>query len=291
MLTLIIVIAVLFLPLMLIGILTVYQSAALIRTIQSSGFIQGVTDVPSGLASWVQDTPFGPLFDLIQQEWSNYAARATSTVGNFLLESIKSITENSLKFVFQLFIMIYTLYYFLKDGKNFLGQLMLYSPLGSMYEETLIRRFSSTVRATLKSTVLIGGIQGFLGGVLFFIAGIQGAFIWGVIMVILSIIPAVGSFLIWFPAGIIMLALGNIWQGVLILAFGSVVISMIDNVLRPPLVGKDIEMHPLIVLFATLGGLAVFGVAGFIIGPIIAALFLSVLSIYQHYFRRELEDN
>src|SRR5690606_26470649 len=141
-----------------------------------------------------------------------------------------------------------------------------------------------------KSTVIVGGIQGTLGGLLFLIAGVDGALVWGTIMVVLAIIPAVGPPLVLIPAGLISLALGNVGAG-LILLIGSVVISFVDNLLRPPLVGKDIQMHPLVVLFATLGGILVFGVSGFVIGPIIAALYTSVMSIYEYYDRNELSNN
>ncbi|HYE59553.1 MAG TPA: AI-2E family transporter, partial [Candidatus Kapabacteria bacterium] len=201
------------------------------------------------------------------------------------------ITTDSVRFIFMLFLMLYTLYYFLKEGKVLLNRIMHLSPLGHENEEVLYERFTSTARATMKGTFIIGGIQGILGALLFFITGIKGAFVWGVIMTLLSIIPGIGSFIIWFPAGIIQLALGNLWQGLTILLFGTFVISLIDNLLRPPLVGKDIQMHPLIVLFSTLGGLALFGISGFIIGPIIAALFLSVLSIYDFYYKKELNRN
>jgi len=110
-------------------------------------------------------------------------------------------------------------------------------------------------------------------------------------MTILSIIPAIGSFLVWMPAGLIMLALGNVWQGATILIVGTVVVSNIDNLLRPPLIGRDIAMHPILVLFSTLGGIFFFGVSGFIIGPIVVSLYIATMSIYQHYYKHELEKN
>jgi len=165
------------------------------------------------------------------------------------------------------------------------------SPLGNKYENMLYQRFTSTVRSTLKSTLVIGGIQGTMGGLLFWATGVQGAFVWGVIMVILSIIPAIGSFLVWFPAGLIMIALGNVWQGLTVLIVGTVLISNIDNFLRPKMIEKDIQMHPLLVLFSTLGGLALFEISGFVIGPVVAALFLAVLAIYDQYYKLELKKN
>lgn len=196
----------------------------------------------------------------------------------------------SVKFVFMLFIMFYTLFFFFKDGPRLLKYLMRVSPLGDKYEAMLYEKFTSTARATLKSTLIVGGLQGTLGGIFFWIAGVEGALVWGIIMIALSVIPAIGSFIIWLPTGIIMLALGNIWQGLLIL-IGGMFISIIDNIIRPPLVGKDTQMHPLIVLFTTLGGIFLFGISGFVIGPIIASLFLAIISIYNFYYRGELDSN
>jgi len=165
------------------------------------------------------------------------------------------------------------------------------SPLGDRYETMLYERFTSTTRATLKGTLLVGLVQGSLGGIVFYLAGVQGALIWGLIMAAASIVPALGSSIVWLPAGIIALALGNVWQGLMILILGAFLISTIDNLLRPKLVGKDIQMHPLLVLFSTLGGIFWFGISGVVIGPVIAALFLAVISIYDDHYSNELGKN
>ena len=189
------------------------------------------------------------------------------------------------------YLKIYSLYFFFKDGPKILSRIMHLSPLGDQYEKMLYERFTSTARATLKGTFIVGSIQGIIGGILFWLTGVEGALIWGVIMIALSLIPGIGSFLIWMPTGIIMLALGNLWQGLTILLVGAFIISTIDNLIRPPLVGKDIQMHPLIVLFSTLGGIFLFGISGFVIGPVLAALFIAVMSIYEEHYKRELNDN
>jgi predicted PurR-regulated permease PerM len=283
----ILVIVIIFLPLVLISILLVQQSVVLYNSFSGTNIASNV----QGLAVWLQGTPLAPYIETAREQWTGYAANAAKAISLFLFENLKNITQNSVRFIFMVFIMFYTLYYFFKDGENMLNKIMHLSPLGDKYEKMLYDRFRSTSAATLKGTFIIGGIQGLIGFVLFWFTGIEGAFVWGVIMVALSIIPAIGSFIIWMPAGIIMLALGNIWQGVTILLVGTLLISMIDNVLRPPLVGKDTEMHPLVILFTTLGGIVLFGISGFIIGPIIAALFLSIMSIYNHYYKSELAKN
>ena len=275
-----------FLPLILISALLVNESFSLYESVSQKNLAPPNVELVS---NWLERGPLAPYVDTVKTKWADYATNATKQLSNWIFAAIKNITQNSVSFFFMLFIMFYTLYYFFKDGKRMLNRLMHLSPLGSNYEQMLCDRFTSTARATIKSTFIIGGIQGLIGTILFWLTGVQGALVWGVIMMALSILPSVGAFIVWLPAGIIMLALGNIWQGITIIAVGVFIISIIDNILRPPLVGKDTQMHPLIVLFSTLGGILLFGVSGFIIGPIIAALYLSIMSIYDHFYRNELE--
>ena len=285
--TLLAVLVVLILPLAVIATLLVKESFELYQVVQQSGIFSDVNHVSSIL----EGTFIEPFLEVIKTEWTTYAAAATQAISAYLFESIKNITSNTLTFVFQLFIMFYALYYFFRDGKKMLSRAMHLSPLGNNYENRLFKRFTSTIRATLKSTVIVGGIQGFLGGMMFWLTGIQGAFVWGVIMFALSLIPVLGSVVIWLPAGLIMLALGNVWQGVTIILVGTFIISTIDNFLRPPLVGRDIQMHPLLVLLATLGGLVFFGISGFVIGPIIAALYIAIMDVYGEYYKENLSKN
>lgn len=191
-------------------------------------------------------------------------------------------------FVLWLFVMFFSFFYFVIDGKKLVAKLIRLSPLHDEQEHTLVDNFRSISRATLKGTIVLGLIQGFLGGVIFSITGITSPVTWGVVMAVLSIVPMVGAGLIWFPIGVGALLLGHVWEGATILAFGAFVISTVDNLLRPRLVGRDAEMHPLIVFFATVGGIIKFGFFGFVIGPIIAALFLALLKIYEEEFSKQL---
>ncbi|MDP2684418.1 MAG: AI-2E family transporter [bacterium] len=284
----ILVIVMIFLPLFLLSVVLIQQSVDLYISFAENNTI--ISNV-QGIANWLQKTSVAPYIQSLSDQWTQYAVTAAKTVSIFLFENIKNLTQNSVKFIIMLLIMLYTLFYFFKDGKKIANYLLYISPIGNKYEAMFYEKFRNTAVSTLKTTLIIGGLQGGMGGLLFWATGIKGAFIWGVIMVALSLIPALGSFIIWFPAAIIMLATGNIWQGVLILIIGTFLISTIDNLLRPILVSKGTEMHPLIVLFTTLGGIIFFGISGFIIGPIVAALFLAVMSIYSHYYRNELNNN
>lgn len=285
--TLVLVVVIIFLPLTLLSTLLINESVGLYKTVSHWDVGAQLQDA----ANKLKNTPLAPILSDVQNEWGAYAADAAKTISIFLFNNIKSITENSLRFVFMLFIMFYSLFYFLKDGTKLLKQIMHLSPLGDEHEIMLYDKFHSTARATLKGTFIVGGVQGILGGTLFWLTGIEGALIWGVIMIAFAVIPAVGPSIVWFPAGIIMLALGNFWQGLVILLVGLFVISTIDNLIRPKLVGKDIQMHPLLVLFSTLGGIFLFGISGFVIGPVIASLFVAVMTIYDHHYRNELQNN
>ncbi|MBT4153178.1 MAG: AI-2E family transporter [Candidatus Magasanikbacteria bacterium] len=285
--TVLLVIVLLFMPLILLSLLLVQESAVLYTQIASGEMFGSAAELTTRL----QQSFAAPVFDMIQAQWQEYAAGAAKSLSVTIFASVKALTSNSLRFLFLSFLMLYSLFYFLKDGKRMLDRLMHLSPLGDTYEKMLYSRFTSTARATLKSTVIIGGIQGVLGAILFAITGVEGVLIWGVVMTILSIIPAIGSFVVWFPAGVIMLATGSTWQGLTILIVGAVIISNIDNLLRPPLIGKDTQMHPLLVLFSTLGGLMIFGISGFVIGPVLMSLFLAVVTMYDHYYNKELQHN
>ncbi|OGY87440.1 MAG: hypothetical protein A2233_00810 [Candidatus Kerfeldbacteria bacterium RIFOXYA2_FULL_38_24] len=213
----------------------------------------------------------------------------TTTISTNSLSWLKTGSQNTLALLLQAFIMLYSLYYFLKDGDRWLRHLMHLLPFGDNNEAVLYEKFASTGKATLKGTILIGSIQGIFGGILFFIVGIPSAVFWALIMIVMSIIPAVGSFIILYPAALYLIIIGHVWQA-LVIIIGSVLIGFIDNLLRPPLVGKDMELPPLIIFFATIGGLSVFGISGVVIGPIIAAFFFAVLEMYEHKYKKELDS-
>ena len=213
---------------------------------------------------------------------------------------IKSFSQNALliiqktykglaHFVFVVVITFFSLFYLLIDGKKLLKKIINLSPLKDKYETRLIDKFNSIAKATIKGTTLIALLQGLLGGIVFWATGVSSPVILGILTAVASVIPSVGSALIWLPTGIIMIILGNIWSGIIILLAGGV-IGTIDNILKPKLVGKDTQMHPLLILFSTLGGIALFGIAGFIVGPIIISFFIVLWDIYATEFKEQLEE-
>jgi len=223
-----------------------------------------------------------------EQQIAEKLTEVAKMITNFIFTAAKNLTQNSLTFLVMFIIMIYTLFFFLKDGDKLLKKLMRLSPLGDNHEMIIYKKFTSTARAALKGTLIVGVIQGFLGALLFYATGIEGALIWGIIMMMFSVVPGFGSYIVWMPAALIMFASGNIWQGITIVVFGALVISTIDNFLRPVLVGKDTQMHPLFIFFATLGGLLAFGISGVVIGPVITAFLMSIWQIYEEKYHGDL---
>lgn len=208
-------------------------------------------------------------------------------ITNYIFVHLTQLTQNTLGLLVKFAIMLYTLFFFVRDGDRFLRMAMKVIPLGMGREKFLYERFIVTARSTLKVTLIIGGIQGALGGIVFFVTDVEGALIWGLLMILMAIVPVVGCSIIWGPAGILMLLTGHIWEGVLILAVGTFVISTVDNLLRPILIGKDVEMHPLLIFLSTLGGIILFGFSGFVIGPVVTSLLIALWEMYEEFYRKE----
>lgn len=224
--------------------------------------------------------PLADYFRLDKGFLAERAADVLRSMARYVVVNLKELTQNTLAMFVKFAIMLYTLFFFLRDGEAFLERLLRLCPLGEGRERVLAERFLVAARSTLKVTLIIGGIQGVLGGVIFLAAGIEGALLWGVVMIIAAVIPLVGCSIVWGPAGVIMLLTGHLWEGVLILSAGILLISTVDNLLRPVLLGKDVEMHPLLIFLSTLGGIGLFGFTGFVLGPIIASLCLAIWDMF-----------
>ncbi|CAK8712983.1 MAG: putative PurR-regulated permease PerM [Candidatus Electronema aureum] len=208
-----------------------------------------------------------------------------SNISTLLINSLSSIAKMTLNALVNVVIMLYVMFYFLTTGDLLLNKILYYLPMSHEDEELLLRRFTSVAGATMKSTLIIGIFQGGLCGLAFAFAGLPWAAFWGTVMAVLSIVPVVGTAGVWVPALIILAVKGD-FSGVLILAvICGAVAGNLDNLLRPRLVGQDTEMHDLFVLFGTLGGIALFGIIGIIVGPIIAALFITLWEMYGVAFK------
>jgi len=228
-----------------------------------------------------------PFYDRIQPHEKAILEKAGEIVGtlsSFLIDRLSSATVMTINFLFMIFLLLYSMFFFLMDGHKLLDKILFYLPLEEADERRLLDKFTSVARATLKGTIVIGVLQGGLAALAFAVVGIKGAVFWGAIMAVLSIIPAIGTALVWVPAAVVLAAGGHLVKAAGLATFCAIVVGSVDNFLRPLLVGRDTQMHELLILFGTLGGILMFGIVGFIIGPIIAALFTAVWEIYGVVF-------
>jgi predicted PurR-regulated permease PerM len=185
------------------------------------------------------------------------------------------IGKGTFGFTISFGVMLYLLFFLLKDGAVIVHQALEALPLSRYVKHHLFAKFATVSRATVKGTVVVAVVQGVLGGIGFSIVGIDGSILWGALMAFLSLIPAVGSAIVWVPAAIFLFSTGQMWQGFFIVGFFVVIVGLVDNLLRPLLVGKDTKMPDYLILITTLGGMEIYGINGFVIGPLIAALFIA----------------
>jgi predicted PurR-regulated permease PerM len=212
---------------------------------------------------------------------------AAVTASRYIASRALSIGQDTVRVTVFFFLMLYLLFFFLRDGPRLLEGLVRALPFGDERERHLLERFAEVSRATIKGTLVVGVAQGTIGGIAFAVLGIGAPVLWGVVMALLSILPAVGPALVWVPAAVVLIASGEIVTGIALILIGIFVIGLVDNLLRPILVGRDTRMPDYLILLSTLGGLAGVGLAGIIIGPIIAAFFLSIWQMAELEFKPE----
>lgn len=226
---------------------------------------------------------FGVDVAQLNQRISEFAV----TASQYLATQAVSFGQSAIQTTALFFLMLYLLFFFVRDGNEIVEGIIRVLPLGDERERRLFAKFAEVARATIKGTLVVAVVQGALGGLMFWILGITAPVFWGVVMTVLSILPAIGSAVVWLPAAIILIATGEIVKGIVLIAFGTLVIGLVDNILRPILVGRDTQMPDYMILLATLGGLTVFGITGFIIGPVVAALFLVLWGMFQEEYSQE----
>ena len=252
--------------------------------------LQQMIDQPGEFDRWLRSIPG---YDRIEPYRGEILAKAGELLGStsaFLFSALSATTRATALFIFHFFVLLYTMFFFFMGGPGMLRAILAYLPLTEADKQRMVGKFVSVTRATLKGTILIGAAQGLLGGLAFWAVGIDGAIFWGTVMTVLSIIPGVGGALVWVPAAIMLVATGELWRGIALVLFCALVVGSVDNLLRPKLVGQDTKMHELLIFFSTLGGLMLFGAMGFILGPILAALFMTAWEMFGAAFRGALVE-
>ncbi len=215
---------------------------------------------------------------------------AAVAVSQFLAAQALALGQGALSLLVLFVLTLYLLFFLLRDGDRIIEGLIRALPLGDPRERELFARFAQVSRATVKGTLVVGIVQGTLGGLMFWVLDLSAPVLWGVVMTILSMLPAVGSALVWGPAAVYLFATGSIVKAIILVIVGAFLIGLVDNVLRPLLVGRDTQLPDYLILFSTLGGIVVFGLSGFVIGPIIAGLFITVWEMFTEEFGR-LDDD
>ncbi|HUO83081.1 MAG TPA: AI-2E family transporter [Gammaproteobacteria bacterium] len=284
--TLIVIVLAVLLPLMLVGFAVVREAANLIAQIQ-----EGNLDIGSPMRWLEQQLPaldtYLQRFNIDIERLREGLSAAALTSGQWIAGRALAIGQNALRFTVMLVLMLYLLFFFLRDGRRILDGIVRALPMGDERERDLMSRFAQVSRAAIKGTFIIGAVQGAIGGITFWALGIQGAVLWGVVMALLSLLPVGGSGIVWVPAAIILAVSGEFIRALILVVVGSLIIGLVDNLLRPMLVGRDTRMPDFLILLSTLGGLTVFGLSGFVIGPIIAALFLTVWGMFQEEYNED----
>jgi predicted PurR-regulated permease PerM len=280
-LTLIICLLIVILPVTLLALSLLQEATGMFARIRSNEidfgayFRQAIAALPAWMINLLDRfglSEFSALQDKLSAritEASQIVAKQAVNVGQGMFNALISFA-----------IMLYLLFFLLRDGAQLSERISQAIPLTEEHKKRLSGKFITVIRATIKGNIVVAVTQGALGGVMFWLLGIQGALLWGAVMAVMSLVPVVGPGLVWLPVAVYFLLAGVTWKGVLLIVYGILVIGLVDNILRPILVGKDTRMPDYIVLFSTIGGLVLIGPNGFVIGPVIAALFMAAWDLY-----------
>jgi predicted PurR-regulated permease PerM len=275
-------------PVIIISNLVILQGLELYH-----GAVPMVNDIMQrgggGVLGRLQGTVVGQWIAALNLDWHAMITNGLKLLGENTARIISRTSQATVTAVIHMFIVLFAMFYFFRDGERILARVTTVIPLSGEYKNRLISRFTSISSATVKGTLFIAILQSFLGTITLWAFGTGTWLLWGVVMLVFALIPFVGTGAVLVPAGIIRIVTGDVWQGITIILISVLLISTIDNVLRPRLVGHQARMHDLLVFFSTLGGISVFGPTGFIMGPLIAAIFLTVLDIFSIEFQEHIE--
>ena len=279
--TMVVVILIVIIPATLVMIALAQEASAIYLRLQSGElnpalYFRHIFDRLPDWVTAVLDRLGLANFNTLQRRITTAMAQGSQ----FAATQVFNIGQNTFEFVISMFIALYLAFFLIRDGNTVVRAIGRAIPLAPSHKQQLWEKFATVVRATVKGNLLVAAIQGALGGLAFWYLGVGGALLWAVVMAALSLLPAIGAAMVWLPVALYFLATGAIWQGLSLIAYGVLVIGLVDNLLRPVLVGKDTLMPDYVVMITTVGGMAVFGINGFVLGPLIAAMFLAVWHIF-----------
>jgi len=290
-LTLIICLLVAILPVIFITSAVVAEGTALYQKLES-----GELDTGAYVTSFIQMLP-PPMQEQLDRVGMNNLEGLREQISNsamagsqYLATKVFAIGQGTFEFFIGFFVMLYLLFFLLRDGRDLVHRIRTAIPLADTTKRRLQIKFTRVVRATVKGNVVVAAVQGALGGFIFWALGVYSPLLWGVLMAFLSLLPAAGAGIIWAPVAIYLMLSGSLVQGIILTAFGVLVIGLVDNILRPILVGKDTRMPDYLILISTLGGLALLGLNGFVIGPLVAALFVASWNLFGAKKKVRLPD-
>lgn len=286
--TIVLVLLIVILPLgAMVGLVTA-QAVGVANTV--TPWAQRMIDEPTLVTDWMEGLPGFDRLAPYQDQILQRAADVVSWISRWAIDNLSAATTGTLQFLFMLFIWLYALYYFLLHGAALLDRMLWYLPLDDSDERQLVGKFRSVARATLMGTLVVGIVQGALAGTALAVAGVPSAVFWTMLMIVLSVIPGVGTALVWLPACAWLWFGGHAVAAVAVALFCAVIVGSVDNVLRPRLVGRDTAMPDLLILLSTLGGIGMFGIMGLVIGPVLAAVFLTLWDLYGAAFADVLPE-
>jgi predicted PurR-regulated permease PerM len=286
-LTLTFILLIVIIPAILLAMALIQEFLAIYGQVRSgqidipSMFEHAIASLPPWLSRWLASFGWTD-FSSVRQSVSNGLSGQMQNLAGRALE----VGQGTFNFLLMLSIMLYLTFFFLRDGDRLQERVVNAIPLEPHQREAIVRNFTVVIRATIKGSLVVAIVQGLIGGFIFWFLGIKGALLWGVLMGAFSLIPAVGTGIIWIPVALYLFATGAFIKGGFLVFCGLLVIGMVDNVLRPILVGRDTRMPDYVVLISTLGGLQLFGISGFVIGPVVAALFIGTWNIFTQTWRK-----
>ena len=284
--TLLICMVIVIIPVLVLGAALITEGMGIYQKIQD-GQIRPGEYIDQINRSFPAIQTFLAQFDINFSELRDRAVSAFVGGSQFLAKQALGVGQNTFEFFLSLALMIYLAFFLIRDGSKLVDLMIKALPLGDERERLLFAKFAEVTRATVKGNLLIAIIQGALGGIIFWALGITGALLWGVVMAIVSLLPAVGAAIVWVPVAVYLTAVGDFVPAMILTAYGVLVIGLADNILRPILVGRDTKLPDYLVLLSTLGGIAMFGINGFVMGPLVAALFMAFWGIFIREFAEE----